>query len=271
MTDSPLLTLGYSALAERAHNISLPVAGREVESLLCLQGGPPPAGLASIRIVDVPGIGVARSRNAAIDHAAGDYLLFCDDDVTVNLPGVLAAVRHLQATGHALALGQAIDPSGHKRKRYSPVVHPLNLFNSAKAATYEMLIDVAQVRASGIRFDERFGAGTELYLGDEYIFISDLLRAGLSAEAVPLTFGMHPELSSGVQWGSAADCHARAMAINRAFGRWSWAGRVAFGAKNFARFGGLQAALQFLADGSEPVRGRTEPTVVSCLHPVAGA
>ncbi|MEQ4205594.1 glycosyltransferase [Actinopolymorpha sp. B17G11] len=254
MPNATVLTIAYSTMAARAHNISLAGIAPDNEVLVCVQGGPLPCDgeLARARVIPVPGTGVAKSRNASIECARGRYLLFGDDDVTVNLAGVGEGIRHLQRTGHALALGQGTDPSGSMRKRYPRHVTPLTPFNSAKAATYEMLIDLSQVRAKGVRFDVRFGAGTDLHLGDEYIFIMDLLRAGLSGDAVPVIFGTHPRVSSGTQWGSPEDSHARAVALNRVFGRWAPFARMAFGLKNATKFGSWRALETFLTNSELP-------------------
>ena len=252
--DDVLLTIGYSTQISRVHNIALAGIDPAIELLVCVQGGFPEVNstLARARVIPVEGTGVARSRNAAMEQASGRYLLFCDDDVAVNLPGVAQGIRHLQETGRALVLGQGIDPAGSVRKRYPRSVTSLTRFNSAKAATYEMLIDLRQVRATGVQFDVRFGAGSDLHLGDEYIFVADLLRAGLSGDALPVIFGTHPPESSGSQWGSAHDSHARAVVLNRVFGRWALGGRVAFGLKNWANLGGWRPFLRFISDSAEP-------------------
>jgi Glycosyl transferase family 2 len=273
--DEVLLTIGYSTQIDRVRNISLAGIDPAIEVLVCVQGGFPVGNstLARARIIPVAGTGVARSRNAAIEHASGRYLLFCDDDVAVNLPGVAQGISHLQKTGHALVLGQGVDPAGSIRKRYPRSVTSLTRFNSAKAATYEMLIDLRRVRATGVRFDVRFGAGTDLHLGDEYIFVADLLRAGLSGDAIPMVFGTHPQESSGSQWGSAQDSHARAVALNRVFRRWALCGRIAFALKNRANLGGWRASWTFISDNAQPptaapsspifTRCRAGPTIIS--------
>lgn len=254
MSDDVLdaLTIGYSALGRRATGIHFPADDR-VDLLVCVQGAAgQDLGLGPrIRRVDVPGTGVARSRNAAIDNAERRYLLFCDDDVIVDLEGVRAGIEELRRTGKALVLGRGADPTGALRKRYPTSVRPLTLLNSAKAATYEMLVDVEQVRAAGVRFDERFGAGVPLHLGDEYIFVADLLRAGLGADAVPFVFGVHPVVSSGSTWGTRADIHARAVALNRVFGAFAPAVRIAFAAKHARRLG-LGGALRLVGDSGRP-------------------
>lgn len=252
MSDFPLLTVGYSCLADRVHDLRLPKVGGDVEILIAVQGGSAPTYPHPIRTLVVDGLGVAKSRNAVIDAAAGEYLLFCDDDVKVNLPGVLAGVRHLQASRHAMVLGRGVDCTGRLRKSYAAGGSRLTRFNSAKAATYEILIDLAQVRRAGIRFDERFGAGAELHLADEYIFITDLLAAGLTGEAIPEVFGMHPGTSSGERWGTDRDAHVRAVALNRVFGRAALMARLLFALKQTARLGDWRRVLCFVTDKGQP-------------------
>lgn len=248
------LTIGWSSLAERAAAIVVPEGADDVEVVVTLQGDS--SGLVPDprwdQVVEVPGRGVARSRNAAIDAATRRYLLFCDDDVLVDLAGVAAGIEHLTRTGAALALGLGADPDGVVRKRRPRgEVEELTLFNSARAATYEMLIDVEQVRAAGVRFDERFGAGVDLYLGDEYIFIADLVRAGLSADAVDHVYGVHPADSSGHTWG-VGDARARAAVFNRVFGRRAPLVRLAFALRHRADLGGWPGVCRFALDGTRP-------------------
>ncbi|GAA1861824.1 glycosyltransferase [Myceligenerans crystallogenes] len=249
-----VLTIAFSSLAERAPDIEWP-AGEDLDLLLCVQGDLPDgfAAPAGVRVVRVPGRGVAKSRNASIDHARGRYLLFCDDDVRVDLDGVRRGVEHLTETGKAIALGRGLGADGAFRKNYAERITPLTLFNSAKAATYEMLVDAWQLRARDVRFDERFGAGAELYLGDEYILIADMIRAGLAGDAVPFTYGVHPVESSGSRWGGR-DAHARAVVLNRVFGRRAAPVRLAFALRSREKLGGWPAAARFALNGSRPPR-----------------
>jgi hypothetical protein len=249
----PSLTIGYSSLGARVAHARLPTPDEDAEILLCVQGEVPegyrtPPGA---RLVRVPGRGVARSRNAAIDAARGRYLLFCDDDVRVDVAGARTVIAELDRRGAALALGRGMGEDGALRKAYPPDVRRLTLFNSAKAATYEMLVDVDQVRSAGVRFDERFGAGAELYLGDEYIFIADCLRAGLRGYAIPSVLGVHPVESSGSRWGGR-DAHVRAVALNRVFGRAALPARTAFAVRARRRLGGWGGVRRFALDGTPP-------------------
>lgn len=252
MSDIPLLTVGYSCLADRVGDLRLPTVGGDVEIVVAIQGEAARTLPHPIRTLVVGGLGVAKSRNAVIEAAAGQYLLFCDDDVDVNLSGVLAGVRQLQASRHAIVLGRGVDAKRRLRKSYPAGVSRLTRFNSAKAATYEMLIDVGQVRRAGIRFDERFGAGAEYYLADEFIFVTDLLAAGLTGEAIPQVFAVHPGTSSGERWATDRDAHVRAVALNRVFGRAAPIARLLFACKQAARLGDWRRVLSFVTDNGQP-------------------
>lgn len=247
---APFLTLGWSTLADRADAIRVPdltgIDSGEVEILVCVQGSIAPRRAAPAnlppcaRVVEVAGTGVTRSRNASLTHARGRYLMFCDDDIEIVLDQALATARYLARTGRALALGTALDPDGVPRKRYPTSTRRLGLLSAGRAATYEMVVDVAAVRGAGLRFDERFGAGASLPLGDEYIFIADLLRSGLQGDAVPWVLASHPHHSSGHRWGSDADADHRAAVLDRVFGWWSPPMRLAFALKNARRLGSLR-------------------------------
>lgn len=248
------LTIGWSSLAERTGAITVPDGAEDVEVIVAVQGGLDRVTLArqGDRLIDVPGRGVARSRNAVIDATTRRYLLFCDDDVQVNLAGVAAGIEFLSRSGSALALGLGTTPDGVVRKR-RPMGgrERLTSFSAARAATYEMLIDVEQVKAAGVRFDERFGAGVDLYLGDEYLFIFDLFRAGMRADAINHVYGIHPADSSGHRWG-AGDARVRAAVLNRAFGWRAPIVRLAFAYRHAEKLGGWRAAARFALDRTRP-------------------
>ena len=254
------VTIGYSSLADRLGSIPTADALAGAQQVVVVQTGDAGGSTvlddavagqverlrsAGATVVILDSRGVAKSRNEVMRQAERPYLLFGDDDVTVDLAGVARAADHLRATGAALALGRAVDQTGALRKNYAVRTSRLTLINSAKAATYEMIVDLAQVREADLWFDERYGAGVVRYLGDEYIFIADMLRAGLRADAVPITVAMHPTDSSGSRWGTDQDIDARSAALSRAVGGWSWLLKPAFAARH-VRTLGIRGALRFL-------------------------
>ena len=224
------LTFGYSTLADRLGNIKLPNLKDhpDWDVLITVQSGtaelPTPEQLAKapkgerVQVLAFAGTGVTKIRNHALANAKGDYLIFADDDITFDEEGILNALEYMEASELALLLGQAVDETGTLRKSYPTKPTKLNKLNSAKAATYEMLVNTKAVKLAGVSFDETFGAGAqETYLGDEYILIADLVTKGLNCYFVPITLATHPTDSSGSGWGTPSDRKARALIFDRVF------------------------------------------------------
>lgn len=253
------LTVGYSTLPDRVAAIVPAPWWDQADVVVVVQtGGSEPvdgealaeqiARLEKVgaRTVTLDSIGVARSRNEVLRQARTRYVLFSDDDVTVEMHGVNAMLERMEQQRLAVGLGRAVDSDGVLRKKFAEHEEPLTLFNSAKAATYEMIVDVELTREHDVWFDEAYGAGAVNYLGDEYIFIVDVLRAGLPAHAIPQVIGAHPVESSGSRWGTREDIHARAAVLDRVFGRWSFPVKTAFAARHRSRLGGLTGIWRFV-------------------------
>ena len=256
------LTFGYSTLANRLSNISLPNLSShpDWDVLITVQSGnqssPKEEDLAKapkgerVEVLAFPGVGVTKLRNQVLQNAKGKYLIFSDDDILFNEQGLVEAIAYLETSGAGLLLGQAVDESGKLRKAYPSQVQRLNKFNSAKAATYEMIVDLEQVRSAGVLFDENFGAGAEItYLGDEYIFICDLISAGVRCDFVPIVLATHPTDSSGSGWGTDRDRIARARIFDRAFKgnrTLPFMARVAFGLKKLGKGLTLGTYIRFI-------------------------
>ena len=250
MTTRPLLTFGFSTTAERVKNLKAPSFSENHEILALVQNPKELSYVLDIpkaKLVQLRNIGVAKSRNAAIKHATGEFLVFGDDDITFKESGITEALRYFQSNPEcSIILAQAVDETGNLRKRYASKITPLKLTNSARAATYEILIRVDAIKKVGITFDENFGAGVENYLGDEYIFIADALRAGLKGVHLPVVVAQHPTESSGSRWGSDRDLAVRAKIFSRVFGPWAPIMRLGFLLKTDNKNPGFIKSIRFI-------------------------
>jgi len=250
MSDRPTLTIAYSTLPARLKGITYPEQRSDRELLVLVQNVDEDSYVfteKSAKLVELKNKGVAKSRNAALDRASGEFLLFGDDDMQFIEPGVEAGLAYFKSNPDcAIILAQAIDETGELRKKYPSEVMPLKLTNCAKAATYEMLVRVDALREKKIRFDENFGAGAANYLGDEYILIADALRAGLRGVHLPVKLAIHPKDSSGSKWGTEGDLAARAKVFSRVFGWKAPIYRAAFLVRTSNPWPGLGKALRFI-------------------------
>jgi hypothetical protein len=217
-----LLTFGYSTLSSRVKNIVLPKRQEDREFIVLVQNPNEESYVFNTpqsKLVELKSRGVAKSRNAALKYASGKHLIFGDDDITFDESGISQLIDYFESHPEcSIILAQTSDETGELRKSYPTKSHKLTKYNSAKAATYEMMIRLDAIRSVGISFDENFGAGAENFLGDEYIFIVDALNRGLQGVFLPTRVAIHPKESSGSSWGTRRDLTARAAVFSRVFG-----------------------------------------------------
>ena len=247
MSSSLPLTIGYSTLANRAKNIKFLTSVNNLVIVQNPEGSVTPTFSSEVKVLELQSKGVAKSRNAAILNTNTEYLIFGDDDIEFSEPGIISAINFLNTNlDISILLMQAVDETGALRKSYPSSAHKLKLTNSAKAATYEMMIRVSDIKVAGIKFDENFGAGAANYLGDEYIFIADALRSGLKGKFEPIVIATHPTESSGNLKNSAVDRTARARVFSRVFGIWAPVMRTLFLAKPPSKKFGLVNSFLFI-------------------------
>ena len=199
-----------------------------------------------VTVTVLGGHGVAHSRNAAIEAVKGDILLFADDDLILNSQSYATLIDLInQHPKVDFFCGQMKDGEGKPFKKYLPHMTIASRWNTARFGTPELAIRVSTVRASSVRFDAQFGAGSKNWLGDEYIFLCDALRSGLKGRHVELVFASHSSPSSG-QANSAASFEVRNAVIRRAIGPVSWPVRFAFALRHLRRFPDWHAFLRFV-------------------------
>lgn len=245
-----LLTFGFSTLSSRQRNITYPEQNERREVIVLVQNPHDESYVFDIpktKLVELKSRGVAKSRNAALKYASGKYLIFGDDDITFDEDGIKSLIEYFEAHPEcAIIMAQTSDETGALRKSYPTKAHKLTRFNSAKAATYEMMVRVDAIRSAGIQFDENFGAGVENFLGDEYIFIADALNKGLQGMYLPTRVAIHPKDSSGSTWGTERDLKARAAVFSRVFGASAPIFRALFLVKSRKGKVGLIKSLRFI-------------------------
>jgi len=244
------LTFGYSTMSNRVKNLQLPHKSEDREFIILVQNPNEESYVFDVpqsKLVELKSRGVAKSRNAALKYASGKYLIFGDDDITFVEEGIIKLLQYFEENPQcSIILAQTSDETGILRKSYPTKQHKLTKYNSAKAATYEMMIRTDAIREAGITFDENFGAGANNYLGDEYIFIADALNKGLKGVFLPVRVAIHPKESSGSGWGTQRDLTARAAVFTRVFGATAPVFRALFLLKSQKGRVGFLDALRFI-------------------------
>lgn len=249
----PVLTVAIATTSVRLRQIDI-AALPELQGVIYqvfVQGGKPDdmpmSPRVDVRLTASDGHGAARNRNAALRSVATPLLLFADDDLHFEPAGLKALIARFSALPDADFICARIgDESGSPRKRYSLDAVPVRWWNSAKTGTPELALRPERFRARNIWFDEAFGAGMPYYLGDEYIFLCDAMRAGLRGRHSALVLARHDKDSSGTR-NTANSMAIRKTVLIRALGRRkSRFARLAFAVRHWRSFPDLRSFLRFL-------------------------
>lgn len=155
----------------------------------------------SLNYIFTPTKGVAKSRNIAISAVKTKFVWFMDDDVSLNSEGLIEFLENIKNNKDAVChLCCVKDEYGELRKRYH-IAQNLSKRNILNVGTIEIVADVDFLRKYNLRFNENYGAGTDMPLGDESIFLAQVINAGGALNRYFNAPLVHPRESSGTNWG----------------------------------------------------------------------
>ena len=164
--------------------------------------------------------GLSKSRNVALDLCDTSYAYIMDDDVEFFPGKIRELVGLMQRDSIDVATCQFRYKTRGAPKRYKKQPFDHDLLTSAKVASIEMCVNVDAIRKKGIKFDERFGLGTDFPSGEEYIFITDCIKKGLKVRYYPVLTGIHPNETSGEDFFTSSNkVLAKREMIKRV---WGW-------------------------------------------------
>ena len=150
--------------------------------------------------LDYPGL--SKSRNVALEICTTKYGYIMDDDVEVDLDAIEKLVDFMEQEKVDVATCQYQFKSGNSPRPYSNSTFAHNFLSSARVASIEICLNIQSLKNKNISFDERFGLGTNLPSGEEYILLTDCLKNNLAVKYYPIITGIHPDITSGMDFYS---------------------------------------------------------------------
>lgn len=130
--------------------------------------------------------GLSKSRNIAISKSTSDIILLSDDDMTYvdNYKEIVKDAYKKYKDADIIAFYVSSEnPNNIKKKlKYGKI----NFLNSFKIQSVQLSIKLESIKNHEILFDENFGAGTNLYMGEENIFLSDCIKSKLKIYSYPV-------------------------------------------------------------------------------------
>jgi len=122
--------------------------------------------------------GVGKNRNIALLHAAGDILLFADDDIRYNdnyAEGVLDAYSRFP-DADMIVFSMDITKNGNTVRKVMGRDRRLRVFSALKYGTYVYSVRRDSLERANLWFSTMFGGGTEYLHGEDTLFILDALK-----------------------------------------------------------------------------------------------
>lgn len=128
--------------------------------------------------------GVGLNRNNALMRADGDICLFADDDMVYSDDYAEKVAKAFEDNPRAdIIVFNLAEKNGERyiiKKKHRVGRHNYLRYGAARIA-----VRLARVREKTIYFNQLFGGGTEHSHGEDTIFLTDCLSAGLKIYAVP--------------------------------------------------------------------------------------
>lgn len=139
-----------------------------------------------VKFLKMKGKGLSANRNAALDNASGDIVLFADDDARFSSEGFDVIKNTFESyTDLDVAFFQASTYTGRPLKNYPDreIEEPFRA--GMEISALEMACRRESIQGK-IRYDERFGLGCDcLTCGEQDIWLIDAQRLGLRMRYFP--------------------------------------------------------------------------------------
>lgn len=128
--------------------------------------------------------GVGLNRNNALMRATGDYCLFADDDMIYHkgyVNRIISAFEEIPQADVIVFNLKEKNTSRYMIKKKSRVTW----MNYLRYGTARIAVRLSSIKSNGIYFNQCFGGGTEHCHGEDNLFLTSCLKAGLKIYAFP--------------------------------------------------------------------------------------
>lgn len=131
--------------------------------------------------------GLSKSRNRAIENSKADICMIADDDIKYEDNYEKIVDNGYKKYPDADIIAFYVDNFDEKRKKPIRKEGKIGILKSMRIQSVQVTFKRKSIRDKNIRFNERFGAGAELYMGEENIFLAQCLKEGLKMYYIPKT------------------------------------------------------------------------------------
>ncbi len=146
----------------------------------------------SVKVINVFEKGLSKSRNIALQNSSKDILVFTDDDVVFDLKFSEKIIKtfNKRKDFDGFRFRFKIESGGFSKKYPDKFQPKLNWFEVLNASSIELIFKRESIY-NIVSFDENFGLGSLISLGEEAVFLADAKKKKLKIGFVPKTLTIH--------------------------------------------------------------------------------
>lgn len=130
--------------------------------------------------------GLSRSRNRAVENSTAEICVIADDDMYYTDDYRETISRAYNKYPDADIIAFHVDNENRASQKKVMKEGRIGFIRSMKLASWQITFKKSSLSKKGILFDEKFGTGTEDYMGEENILLFDCLRNKLKIYYVPI-------------------------------------------------------------------------------------
>lgn len=176
----------------------------------------------NIRVINSFEKGLSKSRNLAIQNAIGPLCFNTDDDVVFMKGFAAVIVKAYNTHPNPIITFKTLTTEGKDYWKYPKKGMVHNRFVTQKTLSIEISFKLAEVLNKNLFFDERFGLGAQFEDAENFVFLTDAKKLGLTPFFYPEYITIHPPLSSSDDVESDRLLYAKAAIKTYDYGIFSY-------------------------------------------------
>lgn len=163
--------------------------------------------------------GLSKNRNNLLNHVFSGIGIITDCDV-LPVDHILENIQEAfeKFPDADVITFQRLDLEANLNRKYSKAPFKHNKLTILKVSSIQIAFKIESIKKKKIAFDENFGAGTDLPIGEENLFLNEALKKKLKVMYYPRPLFKHELRGSGSKYSDKI-IKARVLLLNRIFGR----------------------------------------------------
>lgn len=143
-----------------------------------------------IEFYSLPERGIGLSRNFSLMRASGDIVLFSDDDIRYYDGYEQQIINAFEEHSDADMIAFNLDFKGGTRKRKKiEQAKKVSRFRTGSFGAARIAVRLEAARKNNLSFSLLFGGGARYSAGEDVLFVTDAMRAGMIMYEIPITVG----------------------------------------------------------------------------------